>query len=262
MEIFQSTILGAVQGLTELLPISSSAHLWSIPYLFGWDHQGLAFDTALHLGTAIAIVAFFWSDWIHIFKSAFGGKNETPYPRNLLWQILIATIPAAIVGFLIESSIEPFFQKAWIVALTMSFFGIILWLVDRNVRVGIKTKQITFLQSFTVGISQCLALIPGVSRSGITMITSRSLGFDRESAARFSFLIGTPASIGAFLFEARKLTLDDIDLAFLLGIVSAAFFGFVAIKFLLDYLKHGSFAIFAVYRLIFAAILLSVYLLR
>ena len=144
----------------------------------------------------------------------------------------------------------------------MAVFGLALWLVDKYTKHDEETRTIGFDQSFLIGCAQCLALVPGVSRSGITMIATRSLGYNREESARFSFLIGTPAILGAFAFEARKLTVADLDAAFFLGIIFSAIFGFIAIKFLLDYLKKSDFSIFAIYRFIFAAILLGVYLAR
>lgn len=261
MQLYHAIILGIVQGLTELLPISSSAHLWAVPYLFAWPEQSLAFDTALHFGTAIAVIAYFWADWKKILQNTFAKEKNAEYPKNFFWQILVATIPAGIVGVLIEKSVETALQKPLIIATTMSVFGLILWLVDKFVKSSKKTV-VNFSDSFVIGCAQCLALIPGISRSGITLIAARSLGYNREKSARFSFLIGTPAILGAFLFEARKLTHADLNLPFFAGVLFAAIFGFLAIKFLLNYLKKGNFAVFAVYRFVFAIIILLAYFSR
>ncbi len=260
--LYQSIILGIVQGLAEFLPISSSGHLWAIPYLFSWNQPGLKFDTALHFGTAIAVIGFFYRDWISIFRSAFTKKNGTQYSTNMLWQIAVATIPAAIGGLLLEKTIETKLDSALIVAFTMAVFGLILWLVDKYASSEFRADKIGYKQSLLIGVAQCLALIPGISRSGITMIAARSIGISRENAARFSFLIGTPATLGAFLWEARKLTAADLNLEFIAGVLFATFFGFLAIKLLLNYLKKSNFSIFAWYRFGFALLILVVYLVR
>ncbi len=261
MTLFHSIVLGIVQGLAELLPISSSAHLWAIPYFFGWPYQGLAFDTALHMGTVLAILTYFWSDWTEIFRSTFSKKTSNTYPNGFLWQILVATIPAGIAGVLLDK-VESRLETPVIIAITMAVFGFALWAVDRFSKKSEPGKKMGWIQSFIVGTAQCLALVPGVSRSGVTMLTSRALGYDREQSARFSFLIGTPATVGAFLFEARKLSSADLNLTFFAGVFFAAIFGFLAIKYLLNYLKRSDFSIFAIYRLIFAIVLLSVYFSR
>jgi len=291
IEIFRSLIIGAVQGITEFLPISSSGHLVLVPYIFGWDYKGLSFDIALHFGTVIAIVAFFWKDWMNIIKSAVESchselvseshHNEkilkpqacrhgmqvqddkvVIFPKNLLWQIIIATIPAAIVGYLISGYVESTFHSPILLASNLVVFGVVLYLVDRFAKKSSQISNIGYKQSFSVGLAQCLALVPGVSRSGITMIASRSLGLNRENAARFSFLLGTPAMIGAFVFDIKDLPLSGINLPFILGVVSSTFFGFIAIKYLLQYLKRGSFSVFMWYRIALAIVVLSIYFVR
>jgi len=274
LEILQTLIIGAIQGVTEFLPVSSSAHLVLTPYIFGWGYKGLDFDVALHFGTVIAIVCYFWKDWMIIIKSAVGSRQSAEddlanskqqtanYPKNLLWQIIIATIPAGIAGFLINDYVESNLHSPILLASNLVIFGIILYLVDRLVKKSNKLETIGFKQSFFVGLAQSLALIPGISRSGITMIASRSLGLKRESAARFSFLLGTPAMIGAFLFELKDLTLSDVRMPFILGIISSTIFGFLAIKYLLEYLKRGSFSVFMWYRIALAIIVVGIYLAR
>ncbi|MCL5410753.1 MAG: undecaprenyl-diphosphatase UppP [Patescibacteria group bacterium] len=266
MEIFQSLIIGAIQGVTEFLPISSSAHLVLAPYIFSWDYRGLGFDVALHLGTVIAILFYFWKDWMAIIGSALNRKptdNKTiVFPPNLLWQIIVATIPAAIVGYLISDYIESTLHSPILLASNLIIFGIVLYLVDRFIKKSIKIPAIGYKQSLIVGIAQSLALIPGVSRSGITMIASRSLGLNRESAARFSFLLGTPAMIGAFLFKLKDLGPSDLNSIFILGVISSTVFGFLAIKYLLEYLKRGNFSVFMWYRILLAGIVLVIYFIR
>lgn len=272
MNLFQSIFLGAVQGITEFLPISSSGHLVLVPYIFKWQYNGLSFDIALHMGTVAAIVGYFWKDWMMILKKGLGiraqdsGQNLDPktqdldaYPSNFLWQIVIASIPAALAGYLIADYVETVFHSPLILAANLVVFGIFLYLIDRFSKSNFDSCSVGLKQSLLVGLAQCLALIPGVSRSGITMIASRSLGFEREKAARFSFLLGTPAMIGAFLFAARDLRLEDLDLSFFFGVLASTLFGFLAIKYLLQYLKRGSFSIFMWYRIALAVIILLIY---
>ena len=258
VETIHSIVLGIVQGISEFLPISSSAHLVILPYLFNWQYKGLQFDVALHFGTVIAIVVYFWKDWAKITKSAFTKKSETEYPSNILWQILVATIPAGLVGYFIADFVESTFHSPYLLAGNLIVFGLLLWLVDKLTKKQLLSKEISYLQSFIVGLAQSIALIPGVSRSGITMIASRSLGLNRESAAKFSFLLGTPAMVGAFILEARKMTVDDLNLPFFAGVAASALAGAFAIKFLLAYLKKSDFSIFVAYRIILALIVLVI----
>lgn len=296
-EILQSLIIGAIQGITEFLPISSSAHLVLAPYIFGWDYKGLNFDVALHLGTVIAILFYFWKDWTILITEAIsnlkfkisnlksisndklgndklmeidqpaspagGWKMENRvYPPNLLWQIIIATIPAAIVGYLISDYVESTLHSPILLASNLIIFGIILYLVDRLTKKSEKILNISYKQSFLVGLAQSLALVPGISRSGITMIAGRSLGLSRESAARFSFLLGTPAMLGAFVFELKNLSFDNINAPFIFGVISSTVFGFLAIKYLLEYLKRGNFSVFMWYRILLATVVLIIYFMR
>ena len=270
MEIFHSIVLGVVQGITEFLPISSSAHLVLLPYLFSWKDLGLSFDVALHFGTAIAIIAYFWKDWINIFAKAFGRNSqvikdeaEDSYPSNFLWQIVIASIPAAIFGTILDKAAENYFHSSMIlIAIDLVIFGILLWAVDKYAKKSQNTEKINYGQSFLVGLSQSIALVPGVSRSGITMITSRALGLDREKAARFSFLLATPATLGAFLFKLKDMSAADFNAAFISGVIFSTIFGLLTIKYLLNYLKKGSFSVFMWYRIILAAVVLTVYFAR
>lgn len=270
MEYFQSSILALIQGITEFLPISSSGHLVLVPYIFNWDYRGLSFDVALHFGTVIAIIAFFWKDWLAVSKNAFGFKKlkadsqkpkATNLPANLLWQIIIASIPAAIVGFLINGYIESSLQSPLLIAVNLIFFGLLLWLSDKISKKSRQLSAISYKLSFAVGLMQSIALIPGVSRSGITMTGARFAGLGREDSARFSFLLGTPAMIGAALFESIKFDFSSINPSFILAIIVSAITGFLAIKYLIEYLKRGNFAVFAIYRIVLAVIVLLFYFL-
>jgi undecaprenyl-diphosphatase len=261
--IIYSISIGAVQGIAEFLPISSSAHLVIFPYIFNWQYAGLQFDVALHFGTMLAIVIFFWSDWLKIVSNAFRKKGAIgEYPKNMLWQILVATIPAGIVGFLIKDHVEAYFHSPVLLSINLIVFGFLLWIVDKKSKSNQDVSKISYLKSFLVGLAQSLALIPGVSRSGITIIASRGIGLERESAAKFAFLLGTPAMIGAFLLEFKDVNFSTLLFPFWLGVIVSAVAGFFAIKFLLNYLKKSDFSIFLWYRILIAIIVLSLFFVR
>lgn len=260
MEIFHSLILGIVQGITEFLPISSSGHLVAIPFLLGWPVHSLTFDVALHFGTVIALLLFFWQDWILIIKNGFSKiETKSQYPKNLLWQIMVASIPAGILGILVDKYVEKYFHQPVLLAINFFVFGILLWLADKKSRSDFKISDMKYKNSFLIGLAQSIALIPGISRSGITMIAARMTGLDRENSARFSFLIGMPAMIGAFLYKLKDLSGQNLDLSFWIGVIASAVVGYLAIKFLLDFLKKSDFAIFAWYRIAFAILILIVF---
>ena len=261
--IFHSIVLGAIQGISEFLPISSSGHLILIPYLLHWPDYGIGFDVALHLGTAFAIVIFFWRDWIKIFRNAFGKKTDEEFPANFLWQIAVATIPAAILGIILDKATEKYFHTDMVlIAANLIIFGIILWLADVYFGTKQNPKKISYKQSIWVGFAQSIALIPGVSRSGITITASRALGLEKREAARFSFLLATPTIVGAFLYKLKDIAAHDINFAFLLGIIFSLIFGLISIKYLLKYLERGNFAIFTWYRILFGILILIVYFSR
>lgn len=282
--ILHSIVLGAIQGISEFLPISSSGHLILVPYLLHWSDPGIGFDVALHIGTAFAIVAFFWRDWMTIIANAIPKfqvtssklqENDNPatgnsklgtensYPKNFLWQIAIATIPAAILGIILDNATEKYFHSDMVlVAANLIFFGIVLWLVDTYCGTRQNPKKITYKQSVWVGFAQSIALIPGVSRSGITITASRILGLEKREAARFSFLLATPTIVGAFLFKLKDIAANDLNIAFSLGVISSLVFGLISIKYLLKYLERGNFAIFTWYRILFGLLILAVYFLR
>jgi undecaprenyl-diphosphatase len=269
-------ILGIVQGLTEFLPISSSGHLVLIPYFFGWAYQGKAFDVALHAGTVVALLVYFWRDWLRIIINGFkkspllpeeglgvvAADNSWPYPNNFLWQIVVASIPAAVLGLAIDKWAGDNLNWPLFIAFNLAVFGWLLWFVDKKCKSDLAPGKLTYGKAFIVGLFQSIALIPGISRSGITLIGSRFIGLPREEAARFAFLIGTPAIIGAFLVELPKIIKDDLGLSFWLGVIAAAIFGVVAIKFLINYLKKHDFSLFLWYRLALAALVIIVFLIR
>ncbi|WP_406677921.1 undecaprenyl-diphosphatase UppP [Moorella sp. ACPs] len=257
MNFIQAIVLGLVQGLGEFLPISSSAHLVLLPWFFRWPDPGLTFDVALHLGTLIAVVAYFWRDLIELVIC--GLLQPRSLDGRLFWYLIVASIPGAIFGYLLEDQAATVFRSPLLIALTLTLMGIGLWWADR---VGRKTRQmenITLADSIIVGLSQALAIIPGVSRSGITMSAGLLTGMQRETAARFSFLMSVPIIAGAALLQLKDLTPADINTAFILGVLTAAVVGFLAIKFLLRYLRHGSYLLFTWYRILLALLVVVVF---
>lgn len=247
MTIFQAVILGIVQGLGEFLPISSSAHLVLIPWLFGWNYMGLPFDVALHMGTLLAVVLYFWKDWLGLFKGALSRKPSTE--KRLFWYLVIATVPGALIGFVLEDKAATVFRSPLLIGIMLILLGIVLYMAD-NKRQLRTLETMTLMDAVLIGLSQALAIIPGVSRAGSTMTTARLLSLTREDAARFSFLMSTPIILGAGLLSVRHLQPSDINLAFAMGIITAFIVGLFSISFLLRYLKKSNFKIFVGYRLI------------
>lgn len=268
MELFQAFILGMVQGLGEFLPISSSAHLILAPWFFGWKDQGLAFDVALHWGTLIAVVTYFYNDIWLIFKGFIHSlrKSTRDFQNNvyqkLAWLLIIASIPGAVIGKLLESQVEGSFRNPLLIAVTLSVMGIILFLADRY---GSKIKTLThisWVNALVIGLSQAAAIIPGVSRSGATMTTGLLQGFTREHAAKFSFLMSIPIILGAGVFKLPEIAQIDNHAQLAVGFISSTIFGFLAIKYMLKYIANRSFAIFTWYRLALAALIVIVYFVR
>ena len=227
MPIYQALILGIVQGLTEFLPISSSAHLNLFPWLLKWGEMPESFDVALHIGTLLAIVVFFFKDWI---KLIVGGYNQVVKKKKTLegkifWYLVIATIPAAALSLLLSKVSEKLFEKSLnlemiVIAITLIVMGAILYIVDKIAKSKIKYKDITLKQSVLIGISQALAAaFPGVSRSGITITVARALGIERESAAKYSFLLATPITAAAVIFDFKHF--DFSNIALWVGIISS-----------------------------------------
>ena len=270
MTIFNSIILGIVQGIGEFLPISSSGHLLFIPWLFNWDYENsLSFDIALHVGTLIAVLAFFWRDWFVLIKDGIT-KGIKTFEGKMFWCLVVATIPGVLAGALLDDFAESFFRGQYmplVLACSLSIMGILLFLADKYGKQVTDYKNMTFLQTLFIGISQAFAIIPGTSRSGVTMTMARALGIKREAAAKFSFLLSTPIIAGAavyqFIFKSSELVMAEVlSIPFLVGILTAMVVGFLSIKFLMKYLQTSNFNIFVVYRLVVAAILVIVYIVR
>lgn len=255
MTIFQAIILGIVQGLTELLPISSSAHLNIIPWILGWTKSQEfvtafeGFDVALHFGTLLAIGIFFFKDWINLIKGGYNQvvKKQKTTEGKMFWYIVLATLPGGAIGFLLDHFLEDVLTKPIIIGIALVVMGIVLYVVDKKAKSDTKYEQMTLKQTFLIGLSQALAFIPGVSRSGITMTTGRLMGVDRESTAKYSFLLSTPIVFAATLYKFKDFV---FSIPFFIGIIVSFLVGIFVIKFLLEYLKKGSFKGFAIYRVI------------
>jgi len=258
MNLLHAAILGTLQGFTEVLPISSSAHLILVPWLFHWPESGLTFDVALHLGTLIALTLYFWRDIVEMsrnFFSAISKKRLDTAAKRLPFYILAATIPAAIAGKTLEGPIEEIFRRSpALIATLLILFGLILALADTIGAKRWRMDRITLNFALIIGLAQCLALIPGVSRSGITITAALFLGFNREAAARFSFLLSLPVVAGAAILQLGPLVKDGVPAgemsAMLIGIATSALFGYLSIFFLLRLVQRNSLSIFVWYRLI------------
>lgn len=262
MTPFQAVVLGIIQGLSEFLPISSSAHLALAPWLLGWEDPGLAFDVALHFGTLLAVLWYFRSEWAALLRAAFGilttGRIETPEKRRVMYLIL-ATIPGAVGGYLLQEQAATSFRSPQLIGITVIVVGIVLWLVDKLVDQRRVLGEMRWIDALLIGLSQAIALIPGVSRSGATMTTSRGLRFDRESAAEFSFLMSMPIIVAAIVMEGPKaLAESGLTNEIMSGVAASAISGWLAISVLMRYVSRHSYGIFAFYRVVFGIGVLAV----
>ena len=272
--IIQALIMGIVQGLTEFLPVSSSGHLILVPYLFGWDDPfitSLAFSVMLHIGTLVALLTYFKGDWLRLIPAGLATIRDRSFredpDRKLAWALVAATIPAAIVGFLFSDFFETQIRQPGLVAVTMVVGGLILWIADRFGAQSRTVDDVTLPVATGIGIAQALALIPGISRSGISISAGRFAGLDRAAAARFAFLMATPITAGAIVFEARKLLTGEagVEVAvvpLLVGLVASLISGFAAIHFMLRYLRTRSLQVFVWYRFALVAVVVVVLLMR
>jgi undecaprenyl-diphosphatase len=270
--VIQAALVGLLQGLTEFIPISSSAHLELAPWIAGWESEGLigslAFDVFLHLGTLVALLVYFARDWIRYAAAWLASIRERrigDHPdRRIAWLLLAATVPAAVIGFALEGVIEEAFHgdsdaARLAIAGFLVLGGAALWLADLFGRRERTLEELTTSTALTVGLSQALALLPGISRSGATITAGLALGLTRESAARLSFLLATPITLGAGLYGSRRLLTESHTgtewLAIVVGFVVAALAGLLAIGFLLAWLRRRSVAAFSLYRVGFAAVI-------
>ncbi len=266
MTIFQALVLGLIQGLTEFLPVSSSAHLALAPYLFGWQDPGLAFDVALHFGTLVAVLWFFRKEWAALIGAAVRiigkRKADTPEEKRVIFLIL-ATIPGAIGGLLLEKKAETVFRAPALTATALIVVGIILWAVDKYASQERKLESMRWLDALLIGLAQVVALIPGVSRSGSTITAGRALRFDRESAAIFSFLMSMPIIAAAVVLKAPEvLKGGGLGIEVIVGVLASAISGWLAISILLRYVSRHSYGIFALYRIILGVVVLAIIYMR
>jgi undecaprenyl-diphosphatase len=265
MPLYQVVVLALVQGVTEFLPISSTAHLALFPWLFGWKDPGLTFDVALHAGTLVAVIVYFWRSWLNMTRAGLGiGKSGNPHSaenRRLFWFLVLATVPAGFAGWVFEDAAENQLRQPELIATAMIVVGLLIWAGDKAKAAKATLGQINLVDSVLVGIAQALAIIPGVSRSGATMTAALFRGLNRETSARFSFLLSTPIIAGAVLKKGVEIVKHglppDMLMPFLVGTVVAAASGYLVIAWLIRYLERRTFKIFIVYRLAFGVLVLA-----
>jgi len=262
---FQALLLGILQGLTEFLPISSSAHLILFPWFFNWDNpliDSLTFDVALHAGTLLAILWYFWKDWVALgggFLKILSLRRIETFQERLIIYILLSTIPAAIAGFLLEKTIESSFRNPGLIVLPLIAVSFLMIYAEKRSRRLHPLDKLTLPDSLIIGLAQALALLPGVSRSGITITAGLFRGYQREAATRFSFLLSTPAIAGATLLQSRHLFTPGLATdwpIFAIGFASSTIVGYLSIAFLMRYLREHTLNVFAGYRMVLAAIVI------
>ena len=269
----QAIIMGIVQGLTEFLPISSSGHLIIVPTLAGWNDpfiRSLAFSVMLHIGTLVALLVYFRHDWLRLVPAGLAAIRDRRFDgdadRRLAWLLAIATIPALVVGGLLNDAVEERFRQVGLVAVMLVVGGAILWLAEQRGSHRLLTLDLTFPKALGIGAAQAVALIPGISRSGISISAGLFAGLDRESAARFSFLMATPITAMAVAYEGLKLVRGEVGgaepVSMVVGVVASFVAGILAIAVLLRYVRSRSFAVFVAYRFVLAAVVFVTLLVR
>ena len=270
MPLIQVIILALVQGITEFLPISSSAHLALAPWLLGWKDQGLTFDIALHLGTLFAVLLYFFRDWVQVtaqgFGLSYGNDQQLKQNRMLLWYLALGSIPIAVIGFIFKEQAEEW-RNPFLIGGMLIGVGLLMWLAERAASCKKNIAGITLADSLAIGAAQALAVVPGTSRSGITITTALFRGIDRPAAARFSFLLSTPAIAGAAASAMHHLMKQggvphDMRAPFVLGIAISGATGCAVIAFFLKYLRNNTLHFFIFYRLIFGIIVIALALFR
>ncbi len=272
MPLFHALILALVQAATEFLPVSSTAHLILTPWLLGWQDHGLLFDIALHLGTLIAVLVYFAKTWVRLSFLAIGREVWKPEPGEidhdlyenpkLMWLLVAATIPAGIAGLLLKDYVETVFRSPAVIGVMLIVVGLVMAYADKRANLVRNLDNLSFRDAMTVGCAQALALIPGTSRSGITITAAMFLGITRYSAARFSFLLSTPIILGAGLkafFDAADQggVPAEMHAAFAVGVIASAIFGYAVIAFFLRYLQTATLRVFVYYRVILGTVVLA-----
>ena len=267
MNSIQSIILGIIQGLTEFLPVSSSGHLNIFPWLLNWQEIPESFDLALHAGTLLAIIVYFFKDWLSLIS---GGcklvfKKQKSTEGKMFWYIIAATIPAGVLGLILEKGVELITKgnlntEMIIISVALIVMGVILYITDKKAKAEISYENADFKRTFLVGVSQALAAaVPGVSRSGITMTVARALKIERPSAAKLSFMLSAPIVAAAVIL---KLSEFELTLPFVLGILASFISGVLVIKFLMGFLNKGSFKVFAIYRMFIGIVIIAAVIIR
>lgn len=264
MSIFEAIILGIVQGLTEFLPISSSGHLRIVPALFGWEDPGAAFTAVIQIGTMISILIFFWRDIVRIFRAWFRGLTD-PVARmhhdsKMGWFVIIGTIPISVFGLLLQDQIETTARSLYLIGTMLIAVGLLMGVVDRYARHDRDLEATQLRDGILVGLAQALALIPGVSRSGITLTMGLGLGMNREAAARFSFLLSIPAIFLSGVYQLVDVLRNPSDLEFVPTLIASAVslvVGYASIAFLLKFLQQHSTNVFVVYRVLLGVLILA-----
>lgn len=268
----QALVMGLVQGLTEFLPVSSSGHLILVPWLFGWHDpfiDSLAFSVMLHLATLVALLVYFRADWLRLIPAGLAAIRDRSFradpDRRLAWLLVAATIPAVIAGVLLNDIIETAVREPTLVAVMLAIGAAVLWLADRAGRKVADVGDVTFPIAVGIGVAQAFALVPGISRSGMSISAGLFAGLTREAAARFSFLMATPVIAGAGLWELKKLVTGEagvsVDLLpLVVGMVAALLAGIVAIEVTLRYLRTHSTTVFVVYRIALALVVIVLWL--
>jgi len=271
MPIYQAIILGIIQGLTEFLPVSSSAHLALAPWLLGWKDQGLAFDIAMHFGTLASVLIYFMRDWIQIIGQAFGIRvGNDPFLKDrpkLLWYLMAASVPAGIAGLLFKKTVETTLRSAYVIGVMAILIGLVILLAEY---LGAKQKHIgtlSFMDTMWMGVAQALAIVPGTSRSGITIAAGLFRDLDRATAARVSFLMSTPIIAAAALKDFWDLHKEgglapEMQIPFAVGIAVSGITGCIVIAFFLKYLRRAGLQPFVVYRIIFGVAVIALALFR
>jgi len=266
MPFYQAIVLAIVQGLTEFLPISSTAHLALFPWFMGWKDPGLTFDVALHLGTLLAVLLYFWRLWIDMFGSALGWSEaadpEVRQNRGLFWFVFLGTLPAGLAGWFFEQSAEHQLRQPVVIGGALIGVGLLMWAGDRLKTHTHTLRDVSLMDSLLVGVAQAFAIVPGVSRAGVTMTAGLFRGMTRETCARFSFLLSTPIIAGAALKAGMDLYREGLPpetrLPFLIGVVVAGLVGYLVIAVLIRYLERRTFRIFVVYRIVLGVVVFLV----
>ncbi len=271
MPLLQVVVLALIQGIAEFLPISSTAHLIVAPWLLGWQDPGLTFDVALHVGTLVAVVAYFFRTWVQVILHGFGiewGDDQMlrQNPR-LLWLLVLGTIPGAIIGFLFEKQADSTLRSPILIGVMMIVLGLVMWAADRWAAHTKSLGAVSFTDSLVIGCAQALAIIPGVSRSGATITAGLFRNLDRVAAARFSFLLATPIIAGAAAKKFYDVSKHggipaDMHMPFAVGIVVSGLTGLLVIAFFLRYLQHRSLNFFVYYRVVFGIIVIALAIAR